>query len=101
MFILSAELIARDGEGDAVEHAMSQVIGPSRAEPGVIQYIAHRSIEEPRRFMVYEQYVSEEAWKEHCETRHFLDWVAGQIVPRLESRQRRLYREVLPADEPG
>jgi quinol monooxygenase YgiN len=101
MFVLSAELIAREGEDDAVEHAMTQVIGPSRAEPGVIQYIAHRSIEDPRRFMFYEQYVSEEAWKEHCETPHYLEWVAGHIAPRLESRHRRLYREVPPADEPG
>ncbi len=98
MFILSAVLVAREGEEEAIEHAMRQVVPPSRAEPGVVQYIAHRSTEDPRQFMFYEQYVSEEAWREHLETAHYKTWVAGEIAPRLESRERRLFREVAPLD---
>ena len=54
-------------------------------------FVAHRAIDDPRRFMLYEQYDDEAAFKAHMETAHFKELVLGDAVPRLENRERALY----------
>ena len=45
-----------------------EIVAASRTEPGCLVYIAHRHLEEPRRFMFYEQYVDEAAFSAHQAT---------------------------------
>lgn len=54
-------------------------------------FIAHRSIDDPRTFFLYEQYDDEAAFKAHTETQHFQEHVLGNAVPRLERRERAFY----------
>jgi len=63
----------------------------SRAEAGCVTYLFHQSRDDPQEFLIYEQYVSEEAVEAHKASDHFRDIVLGTVVPLLESRVVRRY----------
>jgi quinol monooxygenase YgiN len=80
--------IARPGEEAAVERCLRALTGPSRAEPGNLEYQPHRDAADPRVFHIYERYVDEAAALAHLETPHVLELGFGDAIPRLEDRQR-------------
>jgi quinol monooxygenase YgiN len=90
-FVLVARMTARDGEQDRVAELIPQLVEASRAEPGNVHYIAHRDPEDPRVFLMYEQYADESAFKEHGETEHFKTLAAGELFGLMESRERAVY----------
>lgn len=95
-FAIIAEWIAKPGEETAVLNALSQLTEPSRAEPGNLQYHPHRDPEDPRRFVIYEQYQDEDAFSAHMASTHFAEHGLNDAVPRLESRRRTVYEPVTP-----
>ena len=90
-YVVCAKWIANEGEEDAVAAAVTRLAGPSKAEPGVILYQAHRDPSDPRVFFFYEQYADEDAYKAHVESEHFQQHGFGDAIPRLESRERSFY----------
>jgi (4S)-4-hydroxy-5-phosphonooxypentane-2,3-dione isomerase len=50
--------------------------------------MANRSVEDPRRFVLYEQFDDKAAFDAHLATESFKVNVAGRILPLLESRVR-------------
>jgi len=93
-YVICAELLVRPGTESSVVEAMRAMVPISRAEEGCVDYLALRSTEDPRRFLFFERWSSEEAWRRHTETGDFERWVRGVIVPATESRERSLYAEV-------
>jgi quinol monooxygenase YgiN len=90
-YVVAATWRAKEGEEDEVLRVI-ETVGPlSREEPGCLFYQAHRSPDDPRLFFLYEQYVDEEAVRQHTESEHFKRHVLGDAVPRLESRERAYY----------
>jgi quinol monooxygenase YgiN len=90
-YCIAATWRAREGEEENIRRII-ETVGPlSRAEPGCLFYQAHRSPDDPRLFYLYEQYVDEEAVRQHTESEHFKQHVLGDAVPRLESRERAYY----------
>ena len=89
--VLAATWRAKEGEEEAVRRIIETVVPLSRAEPGCRAFIAHRSVDDPRTFFLYEQYDDEAAVKAHTETEHFKTHVLGDAVPRLETRERAFY----------
>ena len=87
-YVVIARWTAKDGEEDAVANALSQLIEPSRAEPRNLTYVVHRDPEDPRRFVIYERYVDEAAYKAHAESEHFRIHGKEDGIPRLTSRER-------------
>jgi quinol monooxygenase YgiN len=87
---------ARAGEVDAVVAAMGEAVRRSREEPGCQAYLFHQSVEDPRDFLVYEQYVDEAAKEHHYETPHFKEIVQGRVNPLLESTDWKTYRMMEP-----
>ena len=65
--------------------------GPSRAEPGILQYQPHRDPENPNVFFFYEQYADKAAYRPHVESEHSSSTGFGDAIPRLESRERAFY----------
>jgi quinol monooxygenase YgiN len=65
---------------------LPQLLVATRAEPGCLSFDAYRQIDDERRYVLLERFVSAEAFAEHRQTPHFLDIVEGQIAPRLTSR---------------
>jgi quinol monooxygenase YgiN len=90
-YVVLAKWIAKPGEEEAVAAAIDALVEPSRAEPGMLVYQPHRDPENPRVFLVYEQYVDEAAYRAHGESDHFRRHGHGDALPRLEARERSFY----------
>ena len=70
-YVVCAKWIAREGEADNVAAAVTSLAGPSKAEPGVLLYQAHRDPEDSNVFFFYEQYVDADAYQAHVDSEHF------------------------------
>jgi quinol monooxygenase YgiN len=90
-FVLVARLTARDGEQDRAADLIGSLVEATRTEPGNVHYIPHRDPEDPRVFLMYEQYRDKAAFEEHGETEHFKTIALGELFPLLESRERNFY----------
>lgn len=84
------KLHARDGEEQAVEAALREVMGPSREEPGCVEFHLFRSMRDPRLFFIHSRWVDAEAFRKHAEFAHterFLQKVDALLdQPREVSR---------------
>lgn len=90
-YVLIAQWTARAGCEKRVAAVLAATTGPSNAEPGCRRWQPHRSIEDPRSFLIYEEYEDEAAFDAHCVSDHFTELVLGQAVPLLEDRSRAFY----------
>lgn len=90
MIVLIAEHFAAEGNEETVAALLRQMSDycNSDAEPGCAMYIVNRSTENPRHFLIYEQYVDEAALAAHTETAMFKETILGEEVPLLEKRER-------------
>lgn len=96
MYVVVADYYTQEGKENEVAAILKKMIPPSRAEPGCRLYIVNRSPSEPRRFLLYEQYVDEDGYKAHQATETFQENILGKVVPMLESRVRHFYEVVEP-----
>jgi quinol monooxygenase YgiN len=90
-FVLVARLTAREGEEDRAAELIGQLTQGSNAEPGNVHYIPHRDPEDPRVFLIYEQYRDKAAFEEHGQTEHFQSIAVGELFPLMENRERTFY----------
>jgi quinol monooxygenase YgiN len=90
-YVLVARMTTRDGEQDRAEELVRRLGEASRQEPGVIHYIPHRDPEDPRVFLIYEQYRDKAAFEEHGATQHFQEIAVGELFPLMEKRERYVY----------
>ena len=91
-YALTAKWTARAGEEERVLAAIEQLVPATLAESGCLVYRASRSIEDPRVFLLYEEYVDEDAYAAHGASEHFQRLAAGEAIPLLEGRERAFYR---------
>ena len=96
MYVVAADYYAMEGKDDEIAAVLRKMIPLSRAEPGCRLYMVNRSPEDPRKFLLYEQYVNEDGYKAHQATDAFKENILGKIVPMLESRVRHFYGLVEP-----
>jgi quinol monooxygenase YgiN len=90
-YVLVARMVAKEGEEGRAAEVIDELGAASREEPGVVHYIAHRDPEDPRVFLMYEQYRDKAAFEEHGQTEHFQTFGVGEIFPRMETRERNFY----------
>jgi quinol monooxygenase YgiN len=89
--VLIAKWTAKEGEEARVRAALEQLAGPTRAEPGCLMWQPHVDPENPRVFVIYEQYVDPAALDAHRRSEHFQRIGLGEAFPLLESREPSLY----------
>ena len=87
---------AREGEEERVAAALETMTPLTQAEPGCIHYYAHRSADDPREFLLYEQYVDREAFETHLASEYFNRTVRAETLPLLESRSVTHYQLIAP-----
>jgi quinol monooxygenase YgiN len=87
-YVIIARWQARDGEREKIESILRELAPESRKEPGVRQFVAHRSHDNPNDFLLYEEYDSEQAFIDHQQTAHFKTLVLERAVPLLAHRER-------------
>ena len=90
-YVVTATWKARAGEEAAVEALLRNVAAASRREPGCLLFWTHRSVDEPGRFFLYEQYASEAAFQTHAASEHVRTFVLEDAVQRLDERRREMY----------
>ncbi len=82
---------AKEGEEEACREILRVMTPLTRAEPGCLKYVVHSALDDPRTFVLYEQYVDEAALEAHREAEHFKKHVLGDAVNRLEERYAKFY----------
>jgi quinol monooxygenase YgiN len=84
------KLHAREGEEQAVEEALREVLVPSRAESGCLSFHLFRSVRDPRLFYIHSRWADSESFAKHADLPHtvlFLKKVDALLdVPREVSR---------------
>ncbi len=90
-YVLVVRMTARDGEEERAADLLRRLTQASSAEPGNVHYIPHRDPDNPRVFLVYEQYRDQAAFEEHGQTEHFQTLAAGELFGLMESRERAFY----------
>jgi quinol monooxygenase YgiN len=65
-----AVIQACSGNETEVERALENIIAPTLAEPGCLQYDLHRDHEKPGRFLFFENWATKAEWETHMESEH-------------------------------
>jgi quinol monooxygenase YgiN len=61
---------ARQGYEAIVEDLLMKLLGPTRAEEGCVTYTLHKSLSDPRLFMLFQKWASEAHLERHGVTTH-------------------------------
>jgi quinol monooxygenase YgiN len=90
-----AEMIANTGKEEELKRELLALLGPTRQEEGCVEYVLHHNLEEPRRFLFYENWTSRELLERHLMSSHlraFLAKAAEHVlleeVPRISMLER-------------
>ena len=84
------------GKGDEVAALLAQHAAASRAEPGCVDFVALRTTGDPDAFVLYEHYVSADAFEAHQASPHFEGIAVAQIRPLLSERTLRFCQVIEP-----
>ena len=76
-------LHAREGEESAVEEALREVTGPSRAEPGCLSFHTFCSTRDRRLFYIHSRWMDEAAFQLHAELPHTMRFLK-RVDPLLD-----------------
>jgi len=97
IYVVAAQYYAQEGKDDEIAAILQKMIPISRAEPGCALYTVNRSLDDPRKFLLYEQYHGREGYEAHMATEPFKENILGKVVPMLETRVRDFMSTVEPA----
>ena len=90
-YVVIARWTAKPGNEEAVAAALEHLAPSSRQESGCMNYLVNRSLDDPKVFLLYEEYVDEDAYKAHAASEHFARHALGEGIPLLESREREFF----------
>jgi quinol monooxygenase YgiN len=90
-YVLVVRMTAREGQEERAAELIRELAPASAEEPGSVHYLAHRDPEDPRVFLMYEQYRDQAAFEEHGQTEHFRRLAAGELFGLMEERRREIY----------
>ncbi|GAB4378230.1 MAG: putative quinol monooxygenase [Elainellaceae cyanobacterium] len=65
-----AKIEAKPGSEERVYQELRNLIAPTQAEAGCLNYDLHRSIENPALFLFYENWANRELWEAHMKSAH-------------------------------
>jgi quinol monooxygenase YgiN len=90
-YVLLARWTAAPGNEERVEQTLLALAAATREEPGCRAYRPARSVDDPRVFVIYEEYDDEAALEAHSASEHFHRHVLEEGIPLLESRERSFF----------
>lgn len=91
MFCVAVTYLIRRGQEKNAVEIFNALTTLTQLEVGNIMYIAHRSIEDPQRFFLYECYQNKEAFDAHCSSEYFKQYVVHGLHTIYESHHSELY----------
>ncbi len=94
-----ARFKTKPGKDKELERALRDVVAPTHDEAGCIQYVLHRSTDDPTSIMMFERWTSRQALDEHLATPH-IRRLFGIIPALVASPPEVAAFEVLPEGKP-
>ena len=91
MYVVVAEYYTQEGKEAALAAVLERMVPIANAEPGCALYVVNRSREDPRKFLLYEQYLDEASYESHIQSAPVQEHIFGSVVPMLEHRVRHFY----------
>lgn len=91
MICVAVTYVVKSGHEDEAARLFRELAELTRAEPGCRMYLVHRSPTDPRRFFLYEQYVTQAELDAHRAAPHFERYVKEGIFRIIESRTPELF----------
>jgi quinol monooxygenase YgiN len=86
MFAITVTYLIKPGHEEAAAAHFRACLQPTRGEPGNRRYLIYRSMDEPRRFVLVEEYADEAAFEAHRATAYFEEHIRNGIMTLMESR---------------
>lgn len=96
-FQVVAQYQTHPGQEEAVAGLLGSLAAASRKEPANLSYEFFQNLEDPRRFVILEQYTDAVGFAAHRETSHFQDIGAAQIIPKLTDRRIQSFEDTASA----
>ena len=91
-YVVVARWRPKDGEEAKLEGILRELTIAARNEPGCLEFIVNRSNDDPKDFLLYEQYADKEAFDVgHRGSSHFKSLVLEQSLPILAQREVKTY----------
>jgi quinol monooxygenase YgiN len=94
MLILVVRVTIKAGFEEAVIESFRKLQDETRREAGCITYFVQRSRDNPRVYLVYEQYKDEAALQAHRESPHFKEHATNGFYRFVEERQAEFFDPV-------
>lgn len=91
MIVLKVDMLVKPGTEEKCKDYIRLLQENSRKEPGCLMYIGHQSTENPRKFLIYEQYKDQAALEAHRNAPYFQQYVKDGLDPIVDQRSRELY----------
>jgi quinol monooxygenase YgiN len=82
----------RAGHEEEAVDDLRNLAAETQKEPGNLMYLIHRSVEDPRKFLIYEQYRSQAALETHLAKDYFQRYSVNGLRKIAESRVAGTYR---------
>lgn len=87
---ITASILARPGKRELVKQALLNLIPPTLAEEGCLNYDLHEDLENPDHFFFYENWATRQHWLNHNNSPHIAahkkateDTVAKVVIQQL------------------
>jgi quinol monooxygenase YgiN len=94
MLVLAVTWMAKKGKEEQAVKLLRRLAAESRKEPGCRGYVVHRHCDEPRKFLLYEQYRDDDALEDHRSTHHFQQIARGSLLEVADRLEGDLYEIV-------
>ena len=91
MLVLAVHVTIKAGHEDEVVDIFRKLQEETRREPGCIFYVVQRAKDNPRHFLVYEQYTDQAALDAHRAAPHFEKYGKNGFYPLVEERRADLF----------
>lgn len=73
---LVATITAKAGKADVLKSALLDLVAPTQAEEGCLQYDLHQDNQDPNVFAFLERWTGYDSWHAHMETTHIKAYMA-------------------------
>ena len=72
---LVATITAKAGKADTLKNALLDLVAPTRAEVGCLQYELHQDNQDPNVFVFLERWTGYDVWHDHMESAHIKAYI--------------------------
>jgi quinol monooxygenase YgiN len=86
-YVLMVKFTTKAGAEERAAEILADLQQPSQEEPGILSYVAHRDLDDPRVLVMYEVYETKDALPEHQGSAHFSS-VGEELVGLMDSIEK-------------